>query len=295
MTSPETCTPDLLRGCSCSSTCPTTSSSTCASTARWMHVEPGWLYRQGEDATCFYVLLDGAVVMSRRVGDDEVEVNRTSTAASYVGAWNAYLGDLVPQVYDQSVRVTEPARFFELDADGAARRHAGVVPDGASTCSGAVPGLHEPAADASASASGCWPSVAVGRADPRAEQPGRRRGAGHRDAAAAGVRDAGEAGAARRRPPGRGGAADPDQVPGRGRQRVAEAPTLPRWRPSDREDELSDWLDDHGVGHGCEIAPTFVQAGVDGDWLDLVANAAPRGLAGRARSTGCTTRSTPSC
>ena len=81
-----------------------------------VQVEPGWLYRQGEDATCLYVLIDGALVMSRRVGEDEVEVNRTSYRGSYVGAWTAYLGDLVPQVYDQSVRVTEIATFFLLDA-----------------------------------------------------------------------------------------------------------------------------------------------------------------------------------
>ena len=83
-----------------------------------MRVEPGWLYREGEDATCFYVLLDGALVMSRRVGGDEVEVNRTSYRGSYVGAWTAYLGDLVPQVYDQSVRVTEPS---DLLRDGRRR------------------------------------------------------------------------------------------------------------------------------------------------------------------------------
>jgi len=58
-------------------------------------------------------------------------------------------------------------------------------------------------------------------------------------------------------------------------QRVAEAPTLSAIESADREDELSDWLDEHGVGHAYEIAPTFVQAGLDGDWLDLVANAAP--------------------
>jgi signal transduction histidine kinase len=44
---------------------------------------------------------------------------------------------------------------------------------------------------------------------------------------------------------------------------------------ADREDNLSDWLEDHGVSGAFEMASTFVQAGIDGDWLDLVANAAP--------------------
>jgi signal transduction histidine kinase len=58
-------------------------------------------------------------------------------------------------------------------------------------------------------------------------------------------------------------------------QRVAAAPKLSAIESADREDELSDWLDDHGISGAYEIAPTFVQAGIDVDWLDLVANAAP--------------------
>ena len=34
----------------------------------------------------------------------------------YAGAFFAYLGDRVPQVYNNSLRVTEPSRFFVLDA-----------------------------------------------------------------------------------------------------------------------------------------------------------------------------------
>src|SRR4029078_8583956 len=53
--------------------------------------------------------------MSRTVAGDEVEVNRSAYRGAYVGAWNAYLRDLVPQVYDQSVRVNETYDLFELD------------------------------------------------------------------------------------------------------------------------------------------------------------------------------------
>ena len=34
----------------------------------------------------------------------------------YSGAFTAYLGDAVPQIYNNSMRVTEPSRFFVLDA-----------------------------------------------------------------------------------------------------------------------------------------------------------------------------------
>jgi signal transduction histidine kinase/CheY-like chemotaxis protein len=58
-------------------------------------------------------------------------------------------------------------------------------------------------------------------------------------------------------------------------QRVAEAPKLSALESSDREDDLSDWLDEHGVTHAYEIASSFVAAGLDAEWLDQVANAAP--------------------
>ncbi|HEY7015335.1 MAG TPA: cyclic nucleotide-binding domain-containing protein, partial [Streptosporangiaceae bacterium] len=78
---------------------------------------PGPVYIEGDPATCFYVLLQGTLVMSRKVGADDVETNRTSTPGVYAGAFTAYLGDRVPQVYNTSVRVTEPSRFYVLDAD----------------------------------------------------------------------------------------------------------------------------------------------------------------------------------
>src|SRR5260370_8167848 len=79
-------------------------------------IDPGPVYHEGEPASCFYVLLDGTLVLSRRVGVDEVEVTRTSSRGVYAGAFTAYLGDRVPQVYNSSLRVTVPSRFFVLDA-----------------------------------------------------------------------------------------------------------------------------------------------------------------------------------
>ena len=78
---------------------------------------PGPVYAEGEAATCFYVLIEGALVMSRRIGGDNVEVNRSSQRGAYTGAFRAYLGDRVPQVYDNSLRVTQLSRFYVLDAD----------------------------------------------------------------------------------------------------------------------------------------------------------------------------------
>jgi signal transduction histidine kinase len=39
---------------------------------------------------------------------------------------------------------------------------------------------------------------------------------------------------------------------------------------SDREDAVGDWLDEHGVPDGWDIAPTFVEGGIDTDWLERI-------------------------
>jgi signal transduction histidine kinase len=53
--------------------------------------------------------------------------------------------------------------------------------------------------------------------------------------------------------------------------RVPKAPALDPIEASDREDAVSDWLDGHGVTDGWDLAPVFVQAGLDTNWLDHVA------------------------
>ena len=39
---------------------------------------------------------------------------------------------------------------------------------------------------------------------------------------------------------------------------------------SDREDQIGDWLEDHGIAGAWDYAPTFVEAGLDTDWLERV-------------------------
>ena len=41
--------------------------------------EAGPVYAEGEPATCFYVLLEGTIALSLRVGADDVETNRSSS------------------------------------------------------------------------------------------------------------------------------------------------------------------------------------------------------------------------
>src|ERR1700677_1939767 len=80
-------------------------------------VEPGWVLREGEPALWFYVLLEGSVALFRRVGSDDVEINRTDERGVYAGAFQAYLGDRIRQVYNNSLRANVRSRFFVLGAD----------------------------------------------------------------------------------------------------------------------------------------------------------------------------------
>jgi signal transduction histidine kinase len=50
-------------------------------------------------------------------------------------------------------------------------------------------------------------------------------------------------------------------------ERVAKAPKLGAMEASDREDEVADWLDDHGIQGGWDLAPVFVAGGLDVEWL----------------------------
>jgi signal transduction histidine kinase len=63
-------------------------------------------------------------------------------------------------------------------------------------------------------------------------------------------------------------------------ERVTKAPNLTPLEASDREDALTDWLDGHGASAGWELAPIFVQAGLDTAWLDQVAATMAEGPAG---------------
>ncbi len=54
-------------------------------------------------------------------------------------------------------------------------------------------------------------------------------------------------------------------------QRATQALPLEPLAQSDREDELAFWLESHDIASGWELAPTFVEAGLDTGWFDTLA------------------------
>jgi signal transduction histidine kinase len=242
-------------------------------------VEPGPLYAEGEPATHFYVLLAGTVVLYRRVGVEDVEVTRSSSPGVYSGAFMAYVGDRVPQVYNNSMRVTERSRFFVLEAARFAELMTGWFPLAVHLLEGLFFGTRNA-------------QEAVGQRERQLALGSLTAGLTHElnNPAAAAVR---AAAALRERIAGMRGklaAIAAGRIDGQvlasliGLQeqvieRASKAPELSPVQVADREDAVSDWLDEHGVADAWELAPVFVQAGLDIGELDGVADA----LAGTAQ------------
>jgi len=78
--------------------------------------EPGWIAREGDPATCFFVMIEGSIALSRRVGNDDVEISRSEQRGVYTGAWQSYLGDRVEQTYPGSTRALTRTRMYVLAA-----------------------------------------------------------------------------------------------------------------------------------------------------------------------------------
>jgi signal transduction histidine kinase len=237
------------------------------------HVElipAGPVYAEGAPADCFYVLLEGAVVMSRRVGPDDIEVGRTSDRGVYSGAWLAYMGDRVPQVYNASMRAAEPSRFFVLAASTFAELMNDWFPMAVHLLEGAFFGNKD------------W-AQQIGQRERLLALGSLSAGLTHElnNPAAAAVR---ATAALRERVAGMrhklgmiaGGSWDRTtlvtliRLQEEAADRVPKAQALSPLEASDREDAIADWLEDHGCRDGWDLAPTFVAAGLDVAWLDHV-------------------------
>ena len=234
--------------------------------------EAGPIYTEGEPATCFYVLLEGAVVMSRRVGADDIEVNRSSDRGVYAGAFQAYLGERASKNYNNSLRSTVPSRFYVLDANCFAEMMTTWFPlavhllegafFGSKAANQAISQRERLLALGSLSAGLTHELNNPAAAAVRATSSLRDRVAGMRHKLAH----------ISKHPYQRETMENLMELQERAVERVAKAPALGPMEASDAEDTVADWLEDHSVSGGYDLAPTLVQAGLDTVWLDQVAD-----------------------
>ncbi|MFE3263319.1 ATP-binding protein [Streptomyces sp. NPDC059215] len=235
--------------------------------------DPGPVYTEGDAATCFFVLLQGTVVMSRRVAGDDVEISRSSQRGVYAGAMQAYLNGPDQSFYKGSMRVTEPSRFFVLPAEV----FAAVLRDWFPMAVHLLEGLFFGSQNTQRTIGQRERLLALGSLSA---------GLTHElnNPAAAAVRATStlrdrvahmrhKLGAIAAGPYARDTLETLIEIQERTAERVAKATPLSPLEASDREDALGDWLEDHDIAGGWQFAPTFVQAGLDTDWLDQVAAA----------------------
>lgn len=235
--------------------------------------EAGPVYLEGEPAVSLFVLLEGTVVLTRRVGADDVETSRSSNAGVYAGAFQAYLGDRMPQKYNNSMRVTGSARFFVLPAESFAAVMNDWFPMAVHLLEGlffgfknlqeAIGQRERLLALGSLSAGLTHELNNPAAAATRATAALRERVAGMRH----------KLGAIAAGPYARGTVESLIEIQERTAEQVSKAVPLSPMDAADREDSLGDWLEEHGIGDGWQIAPTFVQAGLDTEWLEQVAAA----------------------
>lgn len=231
----------------------------------------GPIVTEGDPATCFYVMLDGELVMSKRSGGVDIQTNRTSMRGVYFGAWSAYIpGE--EHIYEASVRLTKPSRVFVLDANAFAGFMQSEFPMAVHLLEGHKVG-------------GRRQSQIIGQREKLLALGNITAGLTHQlnnpaAATARAVADLREGVGKMRHKLAM--LADGKFTPQALRMlvtiqdEVAEQVAknkgleLTALETSDREDEMGDWLEDHDIVGAWDYAPTFVEAGLDIDWLERI-------------------------
>ncbi len=227
------------------------------------------IHAEGAPASCFLVLLSGMLAMSRRVQGGELELGRTEYRGAYTGAFNFYLTNQnVPQVYPATARAVTDCRLFELPAAELGRAVREWYPMAAHLLEGvSTQGMesrdtierHERLVALGRVTAGLThqlnnPVAAVSRASSRLremlEEMREKLGLLVRSQLPADKLEA---------------VAD---LAARALASSRAAPSLSPIEASDREDEVGDWLTDHGIADGWDIAPILVSAGIGVEWLE---------------------------
>lgn len=229
---------------------------------------------EGEPARCFHVLLTGTISMSRLVSGDRVETTRTDQRGAYFGATQFYLqDDEATSGYGASVRAITDAVVLALPARAFAREFTRWFPMAVHLLEGMLLGMRK----GNAQLAERERLLALGKlsaglthelnnpaaAAIRATDALRDKVAGMRTKLAM-IADGRLAGAQLKKLV----VAQDEFV-----KKVRHAPTLSPLQTSDREDEVGDWLDDHGIRDGWDLAPVFVAGGLGVEDMEAVSAA----------------------
>ena len=239
---------------------------------------------EGDPATCFHVLLSGTLAMSRMIGGTPVETTRTEQRGVYFGAVQFYLQDESTRDYPASVQAITDCTVLALPAREFAEEFARWYPMAKHLLEGLLLGMRKSNSQVAERerllalgklSAGLThelnnPAAAAGRAADAL----RDRVAGMRNKLAM-IASGKLAGAQLQKLV----MAQDEFV-----KKVRHAPALSPMEASDLEDELGDWLDEHDVNGGWDLAPVFVAGGLRVDDMEAVLTAAgPDTLEGAIR------------
>ncbi|GLY94325.1 ATP-binding protein [Actinoplanes sp. NBRC 103695] len=227
-----------------------------------------YVLREGDAAEKFFILLSGTIQLTRMVGQDEVETGRTEQRGVYMGATNAYLrDDGVQQQYMGSMRALDQSEFFVMEALDFGHMMREWFPMAVHLLEGLAMGMRSSQA-------------AIGERQRLTALGALTAGLMHElnNPAAAASR---ATGSLRQRVAGMrhklgmlaAGKVDPARLDALVElqeeviERAAKAPVLTAMQTSDLEDELGEWMDEHHITGGWDIAPVFAQGGLDVECL----------------------------
>jgi signal transduction histidine kinase len=229
------------------------------------------LVAEREPARCFYVLLSGTIRMFRNVRGAEVELTRSDQRGAYAGSSQFFLGDGADETYTSSVAAVTDVTVLALLAEDFRAKFREWYPMAVHLLAGMAVGMRNS-------------QEVIGQRERLLALGELSAGLTHElnNPAAAAVR---AASALRERVAGMrhklGMLANGNIPPAKLQklvglqeefvERLAKAPVLSAVEASDREDELGDWLEDHGIAGGWDVAPTLVAGGVAVSDLDELA------------------------
>ncbi|GAB3155126.1 ATP-binding protein [Amycolatopsis sp. NPDC004378] len=225
---------------------------------------------EGGEATCFYVLLNGAIRMTRLVSGTEVETNRSDQRGAYFGATQFFVHQESEHTYNATVRALSDVTFLALPSKEFSFEFRRWFPMATHLLEGMYLGwrnsdtvigsrrrllaLGELSAGLTHELNN--PAAAAVRATASLRE--RVAGMRHKLAFLA-KKDI-----------------DPEllyqliDVQERLVKQVSQAEKLTAMQQADREDEITDWFDDHDIDGGWDLADIYVRAGLTTADLDHV-------------------------
>jgi signal transduction histidine kinase len=220
------------------------------------------VYNEGEPATCFIVLLDGEIGLYNNVRGERLEMVRNAQRGVYGGATQAYIGDRIEQIYRNTMISTKASRLFEIPAAEWAQAIREWFPMALHLLEGLFFGMNNT-------------RQRIDQRERLAALGTITAGLTHElnNPAAAAARSADELGVRISQTGARLAALAADGIDGpqlgaliavRDRVAVRPVPVRKPMELADVEDELGDWLAEHGLDDdGYELAPDLISNGFE--------------------------------